>query len=541
MEKRKAAIYARYSSDLQSPRSIEDQIALCRAHAARIDVEVVAEFHDRAKSGSNIINREGILDLLHAAKAGQFEVVVVEALDRLSRDQEDLAGMYKRLRFAGVDIEAVNDGKADQIQIGVRGMLGALYLTDLANKTRRGMQGRIRDGMSAGGLAYGYSLVKGEPGVRVINEQEAEIVRRIFQEYSLGKAPRYIARDLNAEGVKPPRKGRTWNASTINGNTKRGFGILQNQMYIGKIIWNKAPMFRDPDTGRRISKPNPPEKWQTVERPDLAIISMDVWEAVQQRKQEFAKQWENKAHRPRTDHLFAGILKCGHCGSGMSLDGFRHGHRTICCSRSRESMSCDNNRRWRLDRIEEVVLDGIMTQFLDTNHADLFVKEYLSEWRELVAGVRRKVRDAEKELEEAQQCVHRLVVAVAKGLLTERDIGSEKAAYEARQRELRARIEFAHSQVPEGLDLSDGAVSRYREVVDGMRGEVREAVTVDPVAKATFRELVREIAVSAKPEAKVTVAGNLHALVGSPTPPTPESGGIGLVAGARFELTTFRL
>src|SRR5262245_39132972 len=145
----RAAIYSRYSSDLQSDRSIEDQVVLCTDFALRQNLTIVAAYDDRARSGASIIRRDGVQAMMDAARDGQFEVLIVEALDRLSRDQEDLAGIYKRLTHVGIEIRAVHDGKADVIQVGIRGLVGALYLQDLQHKIRRGMAGRVRDGRSA--------------------------------------------------------------------------------------------------------------------------------------------------------------------------------------------------------------------------------------------------------------------------------------------------------------------------------------------------------------------------------------------------------
>jgi hypothetical protein len=117
--------------------------------------------------------------LMDAARDGKFDLILVEALDRLSRDQEDLAGLWKRLNFLGVELRAVHEGKADQVQIGVRGLLGSLFLTDLAHKVRRGMDGVIRNGRNAGGRAYGYRPVPGKRGELAIVEDEANVVRRI--------------------------------------------------------------------------------------------------------------------------------------------------------------------------------------------------------------------------------------------------------------------------------------------------------------------------------------------------------------------------
>ena len=208
----RAALYARFSTDLQSDRSIDDQLALCREHAGRLGLTVVATYTDRARTSASLIGRDGILRLMEDARAGRFDLVVVEALDRLSRDQEDLAGIHKRLDFGGIGIEAVHDGRADAIQVGIRGLVGHLFLADLKHKVRRGMQGVVRDGRSAGGRAYGYAPVPSQPGELTVVEAEAAVVRRIFGEYLAGDTPRTIAGRLNAEGVPPPR-GARWNAS----------------------------------------------------------------------------------------------------------------------------------------------------------------------------------------------------------------------------------------------------------------------------------------------------------------------------------------
>ncbi len=223
----RAALYSRFSSDLQRDRSIEDQVALCRGYAERNGLTIVATYEDRARSGSSLINRDGVMRLLDAAKERRFDVVVVEALDRISRDQEDLAGVFKRLTFARVEIRAVHDGVADPMQIGIRGLVGALYLQDLAHKVRRGMAGVVRDGRHAGGRAYGYRPVPGKAGELEIVEPEAAVVRRVFTAYVAGRSPRDIAGELNREGVPPPR-GDRWAAVTINGNRQRGHGLILN-------------------------------------------------------------------------------------------------------------------------------------------------------------------------------------------------------------------------------------------------------------------------------------------------------------------------
>jgi DNA invertase Pin-like site-specific DNA recombinase len=209
----KAAIYARFSSDRQTDKSIDDQVALCRALCTSEGLAVAAVYDDRAISGASTLNRLGWQRLMRDAAAGHFDVVVAEALDRISRDQEDLAGIHKRLKFAGIAIRTVQDGIAGDIHIGVKGLLGALYLQDLAQKTRRGQAGVIRDGRHNGGRSFGYRPMPGKPGVLTIDEGEANTVRAIFTSYLEGQSPRDIAVALNRDHISGPRGG-AWNAST---------------------------------------------------------------------------------------------------------------------------------------------------------------------------------------------------------------------------------------------------------------------------------------------------------------------------------------
>jgi site-specific DNA recombinase len=160
----RVAIYARYSSDLQNPRSIEDQVALCRRWCEREGHGVFATFSDAALSGASIHGRAGLKSMIAGAVEREFEIVIVESFDRVARSQSELPQVWEMLRFCGCELIAVDDGRASEISIGVRGLVGALYLTDLASKTRRGLAGKLAQGQRAGGLPYGYRPIVGGPG-----------------------------------------------------------------------------------------------------------------------------------------------------------------------------------------------------------------------------------------------------------------------------------------------------------------------------------------------------------------------------------------
>src|SRR5690348_12297160 len=143
------------------------------------------------RSDTMVIQRPAIQALLQAAQRRRFEVVMAEALDRNSRDQADVAILFKHLRFAGVRIVTLAEGEITELHVGLKGTMNALFLKDLAAKTHRGLEGRVRQGRSGGGLCFGYDVVReqnasGEasPGARKINEAEAAVVRRIFADYA---------------------------------------------------------------------------------------------------------------------------------------------------------------------------------------------------------------------------------------------------------------------------------------------------------------------------------------------------------------------
>ena len=283
----RVAIYARYSSDRQSERSVDDQIELCREHAEALGFDVAETYCDHATSGASTHNRPGLRALMADAKDRCFDMVLAEALDRFSRDQEDTAAIFKRLIFADVVLRTVSEGEISELHVGLKGTMNALYLKDLADKTRRGLRARAAEGLAACGISYGYAKVHefgpdGEPvrGLRRIDDAEAEIVRRIFGEYAAGGSPRAIARDLNHDGVPSPRGGQ-WNASTINGNRARRNGILHNELYAGNVVWNRQSFRRDPETGKRVARVNPREDWITVAVTELRIIDAETWDRVQ--------------------------------------------------------------------------------------------------------------------------------------------------------------------------------------------------------------------------------------------------------------------
>lgn len=210
----RVAIYARYSSENQKEASIDDQVRTCRARADREGWIVSDIYTDYAVSGAST-RRPGFQAMMAASEQKRFDVVLSESLDRLSRDQEHIAAFCKAMMFAAIRIVTVADGDINELHIGLKGTMSALFLKDLAQKTHRGIEGRVRAGRSGGGLCFGYKLVRqiGSDGQLVTGElsidaREAHLTSDIYDQYCSGRSPRSIARDLNRASVPGPRNGK---------------------------------------------------------------------------------------------------------------------------------------------------------------------------------------------------------------------------------------------------------------------------------------------------------------------------------------------
>lgn len=280
------ALCARYSSDSQRDASIEDQLRLYHLHTEKQGWTIVDSYTDRAISGASLL-RPGIQELIQDASRNRFTIVLAEAMDRLTRDQEDIAALFKRLTFAGIKIVTLAEGEISELHVGLKGTMNALFLKDLAAKTHRGLRGRVTAGKSAGGLCYGYKALRqtdahGDPvrSDRAIDEAEAQIISRIFRMFAEGHSPVAIAKALSAESIPGP-EGRAGRDTTVRGHAVRGTCILRNELYVGRLIWNRMHFVKDPATGKRVSRVNPPEQWVTEDVPHLRIIDPHLWTRVQ--------------------------------------------------------------------------------------------------------------------------------------------------------------------------------------------------------------------------------------------------------------------
>jgi site-specific DNA recombinase len=502
----RAAAYARYSSELQSRRSIADQLDLVRSFARGHGLEVVAEFSDAALSGASMAGRPQLMQLLETAANRQFDAVIVESLDRLARNQGDLATIHKRLAFHNVRLFTIDEGgEVPRLVLGIKGAIAEHYLVELAAKTKRGQVGRVKAGRIAGGKCYGYDVVPGDDrGRRIINGREAAVVLRIHHEAAIGMSALQIAASLNREGIPGPR-GSQWNASTINGSRQRQNGILSNSIYIGRQTYNRQSFIKDPDTGRRQARPNDPSKWITGEVPELAIVPIDLWAAVQARRRRVNSQPLTKRRRPK--RLLSGLLTCGVCGASYIIVTKDH----VACSAHRNKRTCANTRTMRMAEIEQRVLTALKSHLMKPDVVAAAVEAYRVERQRLNKERARALGGLERELSEVKRQIDRMTGSIKAGIDPRLFIVDIKNALDTRET-LEARIRSAVE--PDVAVLLPNAAERYKQKVIDIQGALARGDRAALEAMTLVRGMVLQIRVIPESHSMgLEVIGDLAALL----------------------------
>jgi hypothetical protein len=320
--------------------------------------------------------------MLRRIKRGGIDILLCMSVDRISRDMEHSSSILKQLRHYGVELWTVqNKTPVTDMELGLRSIINHDQIEQTRYKTREGMKTSIKKGKAAGGIAYGYRIKliyddRGDriPGVREVDEEQANIVRWIFEQYGLGRSPSEMAVELNNRipPVAGPR-GLRWRDTAIRGSKERGTGILNNETYIGRLVFNRRKFSKNPDTEQREARMNDASEWVAGEVPALRIVDDEFWTKVKQRQIEVEACFShttnnrlNRTHRP--SYLLSGMLECGICtGPYAIMAKDRYG----CTKRQKKlpiehlgNIVCPNSKTISRHELEGRVLDTIPSNLL---------------------------------------------------------------------------------------------------------------------------------------------------------------------------------
>ena len=404
-----AVIYARFSSHNQREVSIDQQVKACNDFAKRKGLEVVGVYSDAAISGKDTENRPQFQKMLVAAQDHQFGYVIAWKSNRMARNMVKAMETEAMLRVLGIEclyVEEDFDNTAAG-RFALRNMMNVnqFYIENMAEDIIRGMNDNAQKCLVNGPVPLGYR--RGADGKYEIDEEEAPVVRSIFDKFLAGMPFSDIAYELNARGVKT-KSGGEWNKGSFH-------RMLRNERYIGTYIFG--------DT--------------VIENGIPPIISKEDFYRVQQKLK--MKQTNSKRRAP-ANYLLTGKLFCGHCGSmmigvsGTSKSGALH-YYYVCQARLKEK-SC-KKRNVQKDWIEDKVIDSIRKYIMKDEVLDWLVDGFADFQKQLEKES--SVSLAEQELAEVSKAAKNLLTAIEQGIITD-TTKSRLLELERRKQELEMEV-----------------------------------------------------------------------------------------------------
>jgi len=375
------------------------------------------------------------------------------------------------------------------------------YRREIARRTRRGLEGLARNGKPTGGRTYGHvSAADSGTGQVEIDPDQATIVRRVFEMYAAGSSPRSIAATLNAEGVPSPgsswkrnsRRKSRWLGSAIWGNPERGLGILNNEQYIGRIIWNRCRWVRSAtDSSKRRCVINPKSEWIERQEPRLRIVSDALWQRVRARQTKQvetvgarvkgkSRKRHSGAGRPAR-YLLSGLLRCGICDASFSMSNKERYQ----CSSHMFGRACSNTLSVRRELVESRILDGLKSDLQDAR----IIAEVEARCRR-AANAKPKPADHGKRLAELEREISNLTDAICAGLLKSSPALAQRlGAAETKLARLRAA---KATKQPNVGRIVPRVAERYR----AMLGRLNAALSEDPErARAALQDVIGEFVI----------------------------------------------
>ena len=371
-KKQRCYIYTRVSTAIQvDGYSLDAQRDKLIKYAEYQELDIAHEYSDQGKSGKSVEGRPEFMQMLEDIKSEKDQVsyVLVFKLSRFGRNAADVLSSLQLMQDYGVNLVCVEDGidsskDAGKLMISVLSAVAEIERENIQIQTMEGIKQKAREGKWNGGLPpYGYKLVN---GLLMIEEEEAEIIRIIFDKYlntSMGSIA--ITEYLNSHGYKKKlRQNNTLDYFTENFISK----VLDNAVYCGRITYGKRTMEKVIGTRneyRQVRK----DDYIDVKGIHEGIITEEEWAQVQIKRKSMAA-YQPKTHSLEHEHILSGLLKCPKCGGPMygnvnrkkKKDGSSYkDYFFYRCQRRKviDGKKCDYKRQWSEELIDDAVSELI--------------------------------------------------------------------------------------------------------------------------------------------------------------------------------------
>ncbi|MEH6699933.1 MAG: recombinase family protein [Brevundimonas sp.] len=518
----RVAIYSRFSTDRQKQTSIEGQERLCAAYAVERQWIEYKRFSDSERSGTTTMGRAGLFEMLAAADRGEFDVLLVEDIDRTSRDAADMHKLAKDLDELDIVICTVVGGVVTNIELAFKAVQNEEFIKQNAQKSKRGQELAISQGRMSGAVAYGYRKVlkvdaRGEAinGLREKHPERAAIVQRIHEEFDAGRTTFEICATLNAEGVPGP-KGKGWRPGALLGNRHGGLGILRNPIYVGEYQFRKTSRRRR--KGRIKTRFTAASERMIMQHPELAIVDRDLWDRNQAR---LAANFDRPFHTKRkVEYVFTGKVHCGVCNSTCIVSGGKY----VCTGRQQKGI-CSNSRRVPREAVETSIFNRVKVHVLNTAVLGPALSAFREEVERARADHAAKVQSQGGRLKDIDQRISNLMVQLggaAESSFASQMLLAELERLGAEKRGLERQVKQAPPPPPVGGDV-EAIIASISGTLDDLHAMLQADDAEASRAKELLRGLITRIVLAPTPgsvtdgrgagDMTVTVEGPMAALI----------------------------
>ncbi|MFN3668132.1 MAG: recombinase family protein [Brevundimonas sp.] len=499
----KAVVYGRFSSDMQNPKSAEDQIAEGQNICRRLNWDVADIFMDKSKSGRSIKKRPGYLNMMDMAVSGQVDVIVVEDLSRLGRNAAELTAAAQVLKEVDVVIFTFSSGVISGVDLVMRAAWAEEQSEEMGRRGSRGQRASASRGRIMGGVAYGYRLKSdreaglknsdgGTDATREVDPDEAAVIVRAYKDYVAGVSTQQICAAFNSEGIKSPG-GKLWRPKALTGDKHLLNGILCNPLYVGKAVYGKSRTKFISSTGSAKVKPGEVVDRINVDVPHLKIVDEELWEAVQERLAKRSTTVPNNSRRPQ--YVLSGLVRCGLCNEPYSIVGVDMG-----CTGVRLGNGCTNRRRIGRPELEAAVFDGMKERLLQPHILDIYLDEYRAafeqasaEYADRSASAADRKKDLENEYDNLMKQARLAVDEFTRGRL-----GKELATTGEQIRQIERDIKRTapkHMVTLEAPEVIARMSKLLEELGSGLNGPERAGATT----RDALRSMIDKITVKPAP------------------------------------------
>lgn len=498
------ALYERLSKDdeLQGDsNSVVNQKAMLERYSRENGFNNLRHFTDDGYSGTNF-NRPAWQELMALVDDGKVETIIVKDMSRIGRNYLEV-GMYTEVKFPQNNIRfiAINNGVDSSYQqdndfAPFLNIINEFYVKDTSKKIRAVIKNKGESGEHlTTNPPYGFMKDPDNPRQWIVDEEAAQVVKRIFNLCMEGYGTAQIANILREDKIETPsnywkRIGRNYpitpTADPYGWDPKTISGILEKREYIGHTV-----NFKTNKISYKSSKTikNSPDMWQVFENTHEAIVDEETFNRVQELR-------KNKRRPTKTGktNMFSGIAKCADCGSKMyycTTNYFETRQDHFVCSKARK----DHKNPCGSHFIRAVVLEEGTLQNIQL--VCLCVSAFEDEFREALGAL--KSSEAKKELDtkikmlqksenrhsELDRLFKRVYEDYVNGNLSETRFRMLSADYEAEQTELKEKIELLSKEIQEFQEKSDNIEKFIRTA--------KKYVGIEELTPAILNDMVKAV------------------------------------------------